>query len=251
MNNLENLRIGCAGWSIPKPYASSFPGTESHLARYASQFRAVEINSTFYRSHRPSTYRRWADLVSETFRFSVKMPRQITHVNRLLAAEDLLDNFFDEVKHLDSKLGPVLVQLPPTLGFSTQAERFFTELRSRYAGIVVCEPRHPTWFQVEAGQLMNHFRIARVTADPAPAPGTAIHSGWDGLVYYRLHGSPQMYYSSYSDDYIQATADILVRAAATREAWCIFDNTALGAAAGNALRCRTLATDLATAAKVV
>lgn len=227
--------IGCAGWSIPKRYADRFPAGSTHLARYAARLTAVEINSSFYRQHRGATYERWATLVPEHFRFAVKMARQITHVTRL-AEPALLDDFLAGPLRLGTKLGPLLVQLPPSLTFQAEiAATFFAALRQRFAGQVVCEPRHPGWFTAEAGQLLARFRVARVAADPAPVSEGEQPGGWPLLVYYRLHGSPRKYYSSYSMDYLERLADRLRKAAAAATVWCIFDNTASGAATENAL----------------
>ena len=77
--------------------------------------------------------------------------------------------------------------------------------------------------------------MARVAADPAVVPAAAEPGGWDGLVYYRLHGSPKVYYSAYPDEYLEALAKTLTRAAKSAEVWCIFDNTAAFAATANAL----------------
>src|SRR5262245_60578113 len=107
--------VGVAGWSIPKPHAAAFPKTGSHLERYARRFNAVEINSSFYRPHRPATYARWAASVPPDFQFAVKVPREITHRRRLVDVADLLDQFLDECSELGEKLGPLLVQLPPGL----------------------------------------------------------------------------------------------------------------------------------------
>src|SRR5205807_1026156 len=134
------------------------------------------------------------------------------------------------------KLGPLLVQLPPSLTFSAGvAERFFALLRGRFDGALAQEPRHPTWFEPEAGELVTSYRVARVAADPAVVPAAAEPGGWDGLVYYRLHGSPKIYYSSYPEEYLDALADTLTRELASAPVWCVFDNTARGAASLNAL----------------
>src|SRR6476620_454030 len=93
-------RIGCARWALPKPYQSAFPAEGTHLERYASRFTAVEINSSFYRPHSPATYARWAASVPTDFRFSVKVPRAITHDQRLVATDVLLDVFLSEVTAL-------------------------------------------------------------------------------------------------------------------------------------------------------
>src|SRR5438067_4991367 len=131
------LGVGCAGWSIPKPHAGHFPAAGSHLARYAGRFPAVEINSSFYRPHRPATYARWAASVPPDFRFSVKVPKLATHERRLVDTDDVLDAFLGEATQLGDKLGPLLVQLPPSLSFSADvAAAFFAALRDRFDGLV-------------------------------------------------------------------------------------------------------------------
>jgi len=236
------IRIGTAAWSIPKEHAAPFSGVGSHLERYGSVFDAVEINSSFYRPHRMATYERWAASVPENFRFAVKVPKAITHEHRLNGVGDLLDRFLAEASGLGPKLGPLLVQLPPSLTFQAGiADRFLSELRNRIHGGIVCEPRHASWFVPEVEALLDELRIARVAADPAPVPGADKPGGWRGLAYYRLHGSPRIYYSAYSPDYLAATAEVLTRnAAAGIETWCILDNTAAFAATGDALATRSL-----------
>ena len=231
-----NIRIGCAGWSVPKGYGDRFPAGGTHLARYAARFPAVEINSSFYKPHRPTTYARWAASVPEDFRFSVKVPKLATHERRLVDADDVLDGFLAEATQLGDKLGPLLVQLPPGLAYAAEvAERFFAALRARFDGDVALEPRHPTWFDPEAGRMATNYRVARVAADPAVVPAAAEPGGWDGLAYYRLHGSPRGCYSTYPDEYLEALARRLILAAKSADVWCIFDNPAAFAATVNAL----------------
>ncbi|GAC1469234.1 MAG: DUF72 domain-containing protein [Isosphaeraceae bacterium] len=231
-----HVRIGCAGWSVPKKYGDRFPEEGTHLARYAARFPAVEINSTFYKTHRPTTYARWAASVPTDFRFSVKLPKLVTHERRLVDVGDVLDGFLAGATQLGDRLGPLLVQLPPSLKYSAEiAEQFFTALRGRFEGDVAVEPRHPTWFEPVAEQLVKKYHVARVAADPAVVPAAAEPGGWDGLVYYRLHGSPKVYYSTYPDEYIETLAKKMLRSAKSAHLWCIFDNTAAFAATANAL----------------
>jgi uncharacterized protein YecE (DUF72 family) len=229
--------IGTAGWSLPREEQHHFPGSGSHLERYASRFLAAEINSSFHRSHRRSTWERWRDSVPEGFCFSVKVPKAITHAARLMETANLLDTFIEEAGVLGDKLACLLVQLPPSLAFNADATgSFFGELRGRASGSIACEPRHESWFTAEADSLLAEFRIARVAADPARVPGAAIPGGWRGLTYFRLHGSPRVYYSAYSPEYLRELAKQITRECNERpEVWCIFDNTTLGAATGNAL----------------
>ena len=214
----------------------------SHLKRHGAVFNAVEINTSFYRPHRRGTYERWA-AVPEDFRFAVKVPKTITHERRLKGAGDLLDRFLSEVAGLGPKLGPLLVQLPPSLSFQAGiADQFLGDLRSRTDAHIICEPRHASWFTPEVEALLDHLRSASVAADPAPAPGAGEPGGWRGLSYYRLHGSPRIYYSAYSPQDLAAVAAALAaNAAAGLETWCIFDNTAAFAATGDALTARGMA----------
>lgn len=230
--------IGSAGWSIPTARAADFSGDGTHLERYARRLSAVEINSCFYRSHRPETYARWASHVPSHFRFAVKAPKQITHEQRLRGCSALVERFAAETASLGEQLGPWLIQLPPSLTFDDQqAGTFLETLRRYYSGDVAWEPRHETWFTPAAERLLTAYRVARVAADPAVTPAAVEPGGWPGLVYYRLHGSPRKYYSAYSDDDVSTLASKLVHdAAVSRTTWCIFDNTALGAALENALQ---------------
>ena len=231
------IHIGCAGWTLPRGVQPVFPEEGTHLARYAARFPAVEINSSFYRPHRPATYERWAASVPAGFRFAVKVPKEITHERRLADAGDALARLLEQLGGLGDRLGCLLVQLPPSLGFDERvAGGFARSLRALYGGAVAVEPRHESWFRPEAERLLAEHAMARVAADPARVPAAAEPGGDPGLVYYRLHGSPRIYYSSYGADYLDALAARL-RSAAARGAstWCIFDNTASGAATGDAL----------------
>jgi uncharacterized protein YecE (DUF72 family) len=247
---MPNTRIGTAGWSIPRPVADRFPAEGSALERYAAVFDAVEINSTFYRSHRGSTYSRWAMCTPARFRFSVKAPREITHHARLLNGADALARFLSELDPLRAKLEVLLVQLPPSLVFdSAVAEAFFGPLRKReYKLQIACEPRHESWFSAAADSLLSAFEIARVAADPAVHPSAGQPGGWTVFSYFRLHGTPRMYYSTYGPENIGVFARSLEHDG-SKISWCIFDNTALGAAAADGLELRRLMSSAPSAAE--
>jgi len=233
----EFARVGTAGWGLPRQWRDRFPSDGSYLERYATRFSAVEINSSFYRPHRRVVYERWAASVPDDFRFAVKLPQAITHDQRLVASDVLLDVFLEEARGLGERMGPLLVQLPPSLDFDAeQVGEFFATLRERHAGAVACEPRHESWFTPAAESLLRVHDVARVAADPARVPAAASPGGDDRLVYFRLHGSPRMYYSDYEPERLLPVAAALRDARARgADAWCIFDNTTLGAATGNAL----------------
>lgn len=232
----RRIRVGCAGWSIPRQHAALFGTGESVLARYASLFDCVEINSSFYRPHRRNTYERWAASVPADFRFSVKFPRAITHDARLKHVADPLDRFLDEVSGLGDKLGCLLLQCPPSLAFdAATVSTFLRMVRRRSAARLCCEPRHPGWFVPAADALLRRDGVARVASDPAAVPEAARPGGDLSWAYWRWHGSPRMYYSDYPEPVLDALAiDALQTAAGGGEAWVIFDNTAHGHATSNA-----------------
>ncbi|TWI53716.1 uncharacterized protein YecE (DUF72 family) [Pseudomonas duriflava] len=237
MADTTAISLGCAGWSLPRTVWALFPSEGTHLERYSAGLPAVEINSSFYRPHRPATYAKWASSVPSEFRFSVKMPRQITHEQRLKYSREQLATFLAECSHLSNTLGCPLIQLPPSLVFEAETARaFYEDVRDLYSGGVVLEPRHSTWLSDTAQMLLHDYQIGQVAADPSPLPGGDQPSGWPGIVYYRLHGSPDLYHSTYSLDQLKPVAHAL-RACRERSipAWCIFDNTASGAAVPNAL----------------
>jgi uncharacterized protein YecE (DUF72 family) len=228
--------IGCAGWNIPKEAAAAFPPAGSHLERYGAVFPMVEINSSFYKPHQPKTYARWAESVPDGFRFSVKVPRAITHDAQMRDVDALLARFAGEVKELGHKLGCLLVQTPPKLGFHDATARdFFMRLEDTFGCMIACEGRHPSWFSDIATEVLRERKITRVIADPAAGqPGPHVPTTLD--VYMRLHGAPRIYYSSYSQDFLDdLVRDLEAQRAAGHRVWCIFDNTAAGEAVPNAL----------------
>jgi uncharacterized protein YecE (DUF72 family) len=231
------LWVGTAGWSVPSRYAAEMPAGDSHLERYARRFDAVEINSSFHRPHQRKTYERWARSTPAGFRFSVKLPKAISHEQQLADCGALLDRFAGEVTGLGDKLAVLLLQLPPKFAFDKRAtNRFFRELRRRIDVPIACEPRHASWFTPGVYDWLAEHRVARVAADPAPAADAGETAGWDGLAYYRWHGSPRVYYSEYDAAALAVLGGRLERQRQRGvPAWCIFDNTASGAALGNAL----------------
>lgn len=235
-------RLGCAGWSLPRDVQARFPGDGQHLHRYAMRFGAAEINSSFHRPHSRSTYERWAASVPPGFRFSVKLPRAITHERQLRDCGPLLDKFLAQAQGLGARLGCLLVQLPPRLAFDAAvAATFFGELRRQWTGELAVEPRHASWFAPPVDVFLAEPEVARVLADPVRHPGGERPGGWTPLVYLRLHGSPRTYYSSYPDAVLRQLAERIALALAARQrVWCIFDNTASGAATHNALTLQAL-----------
>lgn len=221
--------IATAGWSIPKKVADRFTQEGSGLTRYASVFRGVEINSTFYRRHKPSTFARWAESVPDHFRFAMKIPKEISHTRAMNDIAAPFEAFLEDIAPLDGKRGPLLCQLPPSLRFDADVfDTAFKAFRNADDGKIVLEVRHKSWASTDALDLLRSHAIERVLADPAPV--WPVESFSDAPTYVRLHGKPRMYYSSYTNEEIRS----FLKPSAPH-AWCVFDNTASGAAIDNAL----------------
>lgn len=230
------FHIAIAGWSIRKEHADLFGPEGSHLHRYATRFAAVEINSSFYKPHKRDTYERWATSVPDHFRFAVKMPKQLTHDRKLEDTGADLTRFLQDIRGLGDKLACVLVQLPPGLAYDPRTtESFLSALRARHRGAIVCEPRHPTWFTGAADRRLEAHGVGRVGADPPCGEDGDQPAGSTRIAYFRLHGSPVMYQSSYSSAYLAQLATRMRAIAQHSPVWCVFDNTARGAATPNAL----------------
>ncbi|HWK71452.1 MAG TPA: DUF72 domain-containing protein [Burkholderiaceae bacterium] len=228
--------VGCAGWALSSKVAAHFPAEGSHLERYARVFPSVEINSSFYRPHQAKTYARWAASVPDAFRFCVKIPRTITHELRLCGADAAMAAFVEQTAALGGKLGCLLLQLPPSLALNMhEAQGFFSMLRGLVDTPIVCEPRHASWFTPEGAGVMKDAGVGCVQAHPLPISGVE-PIGDSRTLYIRLHGAPEIYYSAYSDAFIDAVALQIAGARRSgRQVWCIFDNTAHGEAIPNAL----------------
>jgi len=248
---MQPVTIGIAGWALPRADVDLFPPPSfgSNLARYASVFNAVEINSSFYRPHRPETYTRWSDSVPDSFRFAVKLPKTITHEKRLQDIGVDLDRFAEEAGALGKKLGWILVQTPPSLRFEPAAvaalfaglgERFGKNGRNGGPALLACEARHGSWFGDEATALLREMKVIRVVADPPagePGPFVATRSE---AAYVRLHGSPLIYRSIYETERLEQVAAWLRDQRG--DALVIFDNTMSGTQVRQARQLQALLT---------
>ena len=238
----KRFLVGTAGWSVPWQHAHLFRDAESGLARYATRFDLAEVNSSFYRAHQRKTWERWAESVPARFRFTAKLPQEISHERALRGCVKCLGKFLEEVGGLGGKLACLLLQLPRSRPLEARvAARFFEQLRARYEGGFAVEPRHASWFEEAATALLREFEIARVAADPALSPEAAVPGGFDGLRYWRLHGSPRMYYSEYTESALQALAkQVRARAPRGTPRIVVFDNTAHAFSTANAARLQDL-----------
>lgn len=184
---MPEVRIGTSGWTYPHWKEVFYPPDLSErlwLEHFAREFSTVEINSTFYRLPRASTFAGWQRRVPEGFLFAVKCWGLITHRKRLLEVEEQLQLFLSRARLLGDRLGPILVQLPPRWGRDLTRLRDFLHLLPadlRYA----FEFRDLSWFHDAVYELLaaRDMTVVRVTSPDYPAsPATA---RW---CYARMHG---------------------------------------------------------------
>jgi uncharacterized protein YecE (DUF72 family) len=137
------VRVGTAGWAIPRDLRDRFEGEGSVLERFDRLLSTVEINSSFYRPHLRKTYERWAGSVNRAFRFAVKAPKAVTHQARLIDVQAPLLAFLDQVIGLGPNLGPILLQCPPSLAFDEAAlSAVIDTIHSVVDLQITCELRH-------------------------------------------------------------------------------------------------------------
>lgn len=230
--------VGVAGWGLPTAQKKDFETEGSNLQCYSKVFNCVEINSSFYREHQFSTYQRWGESVPHDFRFSVKLSQVFTHQLRLQVRERDLAKSLENLYGLEEKLKVILVQLPPSLEYDSKAaEDFFIKLRKYFDQTIVLEARNLSWINRSAFTMMQDLGISKVLADPEKCPGGSEVFETGDLAYFRYHGSPIIYRSSYSQDQLKSLA---LSAKSFRQSWCIFDNTTLGAGTLNALELKKI-----------
>ncbi len=148
----ERLYLGTQGWSYPSWVGPLYPaGTPAaqYLAQYATHFNTVELDTTFYAVPRETTVDGWRERTPPRFRFSAKFPQSITHEHALTEGGEATITFLESMTHLDQKLGPLLLQMPPSFAAAQMPElaAFLDALPTgfRYA----LEVRHNSWLKPE------------------------------------------------------------------------------------------------------
>lgn len=212
MPERQKLFIGTSGWNYDDWKGLFYPSdlkSKEYLAFYAHHFQTTEINYSFYHLPRPTTYQNWAAQVPESFVFAVKASRTITHIRRLSDVEESWRQFLENAVVLEKRLGPVLLQFPPSFRLNAQLlDRFLAEsnkLKESEGIQLALEFRHPGWFDDATYRLLKKCGAALVIAHSqrypqAPFVATA------PFVYLRFHGPGQLFASSYSAAELQEWA---------------------------------------------
>lgn len=238
-----NFFVGTSGWNYPHWRKIIYPDnlkTSEWLSFYSSYFQTTEVNVTFYRDVRKSTFERWFTQVGDNFLFSVKMPRIITHYKRLNSDKGTITKFLHSISPLKEKLGAILIQLPPSLKFDRELfKRFFELLDFRYRYAI--EVRNKTFFDESFLNILKTYNIALCIADSAKRYPYFEDITAD-FIYVRLHGSERLYASEYSEEELNTWAQKIQKW--NRPSFIYFNNDLSGYAFKNALRLKELLTFL-------
>jgi uncharacterized protein YecE (DUF72 family) len=239
------IHIGTSGWSY-KHWRGIFysPGLKPALwlPFYAQHFLSTEINNSFYGLPKPDTVLQWIKNVPSDFTFCVKMNRFLTHMKKLTGPEEPLQSFFEVFEPMKSRMGPVLVQLPPSLHFNYDKAAYFYELISKkYKDYeFVLEARHQSWLEDDSLTLMAKYNIGMVIAQSGERfPYSEMVT--DRNIYVRFHGPKELYASPYTDEQLESfAAKFRNWMAEGHDIWVYFNNDFYGHAFRDAAKLRKL-----------
>ncbi len=231
--------VGTSGWSYRHWVGKFYPEgmrNDQFLPFYAQHFQCVELNASFYRLPKPTMVAGWVKKTPESFRFAAKLSRLITHQKRLVNCQDALQSYFEVMQFLKPRLGPILIQLPPSLRFNREVVRdFFHLLRQDFAPYhFALEARNDSWFTPEAQELLQDHHIAWVIADSG-GRFPKFEGVTADFIYLRFHGPERLYASDYPDEQLAEYAQKIVKWLDQGYAvWAFFNNDVGGYAVKNA-----------------
>ena len=231
--------IGTSGWSYPDWAGNFYPSglkSAEWLEFYSRQFNTVEINMTFYRSPRIEMIHNWVEKTPETFRFSLKASRQITHLKKLQKVELDLEHLAFLAKQFRGKIGCLLYQLPPSL--TKDIELLTSFLEALPAGFRhVIEFRDQSWYSIDVYDLLSRYQVTLcIVSSGRLQPEIVVTSN---LAYFRFHGLTGGYRYRYSDDELKRWAEIMTPLE-VEEAYIYFNNDYRAQAVFNARKLREL-----------
>ena len=221
----SDIRIGCSGWQY-KHWRERFYPKELPQRRwfpfYAEHFDTVEINSSFYRLPKASTFEKWRDQAPAGFCYAIKANKFITQAKKLNQCEEPVERMMAATRHLGDRLGPMLYQLPPSLGINLgRLETFLRLLPSDVTNVF--EFRHKSWYVPETYALLDTYGASFCIHDMKGSGTERIAVG--PAVYIRFHGGEGKYWGRYSDERLLSWADWIVEQAHSgRSVWAYFNN---------------------------
>jgi uncharacterized protein YecE (DUF72 family) len=238
-NIRKKFFIGTSGWSYKHWSGIFYPSNvqpNEYLEYYITRYDCVELNSSFYHLPKPTTIEGWLKRTPDSFRICPKLSRFITHQKRLKDVEEPLRRFFDLFETMKSRLGPVLIQLPPGFLFNrSSVTNFLQILKNNYINYrFAFEVRHNSWIADEFMSLLVQHDMAFVIADSGKR--FPYHEAvTSDIVYLRFHGPEKLYASDYTNTDLQFYADKIDNWLNNgKEVWVFFNNDFHGYAVKNA-----------------
>jgi len=238
------ILVGTSGWQYRDWRGAVYPAdlpARLWLENYAERFATVEVNNAFYRLPERDTFAQWRSRTPAGFRIAVKMSRYLTHIKRLKDPAEPVARFWDRTQALGDRLGPVLLQLPPTLRadadlLDAALSRFPTGVR------VAVEPRHASWWTAEIRSVLERRAAALSWADRRgrPVAPTWRTTDWG---YLRMHEGAARPRPSYGRAALASWLDRVASgfALGREEVYVYFNNDHGGAAVRDAIAFATLA----------
>lgn len=230
-----DFKIGCSGFAYRDWqgifYPEDLPASE-WLHFYAQYFDTLELNASFYRTPGSIFFKNLYKKTPDDFCFVVKIPQQITHIQKMVGVKEILKDFYNVIKNgLQQKLGAVLFQFPGSYFFTIERLHHILEnLDSNFTNVV--ELRHRSWWTKEVYDLFEDAGICFCSVSYPGLPEDVIINS--PVVYYRFHGVPKLYYSIYAEDFVRDIAHKYHSHPTVTKAFCLFNNTATRAALENA-----------------
>lgn len=217
--------IGCSGFHYKDWRGKFYPEklTQKNWFDYYTRFfDTVELNVTFYRFPQLSFLQSWYKKSPEYFRFSVKAPKAITHFKQFHDTARMITDFYETINNgLQEKLGPVLFQLPPRFAYDDERmERIMNNLNPSFNNVV--EFRHESWWRADVYRALAERNITFCGMSHPTLPDDVIEN--TSTVYYRFHGVPNLYRSSYSKEFLQGIVNAVKSNGMVNQGWFYFNN---------------------------
>jgi len=240
-----NWKVGCSGFYYPEWREVFYPKgipPRKWFEYYCWHFNTVELNGTFYRTPKVAQLKAWHERSPEDFRFSVKAPRLITHYKKFVNITSDVTDFYQLITEgLEEKLACILFQLPPSFAFSHEhLDNIIRAVDPAYRNVF--EFRHRSWWQQSVYDALQQHNITFCSISHPSLPDDVIRTS--DLLYYRFHGVPELYKSSYSEEALEKVLQSIFSKQADQN-YVYFNNTMYGTAIGNIAILKNQLNDLA------
>ncbi|TYR38390.1 DUF72 domain-containing protein [Sphingobacterium phlebotomi] len=236
----NKLYIGCSSYATQSWKTLFYPDDlpkKEWFNYYSKHFNTYEFNGSFYKFPTVQNLLAWHDKVPVDFKFSLKVPRIITHIRRLEQCDEEIEEFYRVSQEgLKNKLACILWQLPPS--FSYNEDRLKSVLRAMNADFKnVVEFRHKSWWRQDVIKILHENNITFCNVNYPKLP-TSIQQT-TSIGYVRMHGNPELFYSEYTKDEVE-TLYHEVDTVGFKEIYIYFNNTASTAAIINAVQLKEI-----------